>query len=147
MMSEQRKEQISAMVDGELDGDFHSACNDLLQTPSLKACWARYHLIKDSLQQNLPEAVDTGLAARISASIQNEPTILAPRPASKNAILKPLAGFAIAASVAAMAILGIQQNRDGVDIQDPQIVSFTPQSKMHSISVQQASLNILEKVS
>lgn len=141
MMSEQRKEQVSAMVDGELGGDFHSACDDLLRTPSLKACWARYHLIRDSLQQNLPGTVDTGLAARISASIQNEPTILAPRLSSKNTILKPLAGFAIAASVAAMAILGIQQNREGGVIQGPQIVSFTPQSNMNRIPVQQASLN------
>jgi sigma-E factor negative regulatory protein RseA len=142
MMSENRKEQVSAIVDDELDSGSQSVIDDLLKTPSLKASWARYHLISDSLQHNMPEAIDTGLAARISASIQDEPTILAPRPTSNSTLIKPVAGFAIAASVAAMAILGIQQNREeGPGIQEQAVVSFTPRATVNSTANQQTALN------
>ncbi len=140
MMSEERKEKVSALVDGELDIGSQSTIDNLLQTPSLQASWARYHLISDSLQKHIPAAIDTGLADRISADIQKEPTILAPRAGSKNVILKPLAGLAIAASVAAMAILGIQQNREGVDHQGQQMVSFAPPKTANVMVARQATL-------
>ena len=140
-MSEERKEYISAMVDDELDNNSESTIDNLLQSPALKGCWARYHLISDCLNKNIPESIDSSLADRISASIQNEPTVLAPRATSSKAYLKPVAGFAIAASVATMAILGIQQNNGGVEVQEQQTVSFTPQKKINSISPQLASTN------
>jgi sigma-E factor negative regulatory protein RseA len=141
-MSEERKEYISAMVDDELDNNSESTIDNLLQSPALKGCWARYHLISDCLNKNLPESIDGGLADRISASIQNEPTVLAPRATSNKAYLKPVAGFAIAASVATMAILGIQQNNGGVEIQEQQTVSFMPQKRINSVSPQLASTNL-----
>ena len=140
-MSEERKEYISAMVDGELDNNSESTVDNLLQSPALKGCWARYHLISDCLNKNIPESIDSGLADRISASIQNEPTVLAPRAISNRAYLKPVAGFAIAASVATMAILGIQQNNGGVELQEQQTVSFIPQKRINSVSPQLASTN------
>ncbi len=51
-----------------------------------------------------------------------------------------MAGFAIAASVAAIAILGIQQNNGGVEVEEQQTVSFIPQ-KRSSISPQLVSTN------
>lgn len=139
-MSDERKEKISAMIDGELGRDTQSAIDDLLQTPFLKDSWTRYHLISDSLQQQLPEAIDSDLAARVSSSIENEPFILVPEVASKNAFLKPLAGFAIAASVATMAILGIQQSEERTTVQEQQVVSFTPQNAVNTTVAQHASL-------
>jgi sigma-E factor negative regulatory protein RseA len=140
-MSEERKEYISAMVDDELDNNSESTIDNLLQSPALKGSWARYHLISDCLNKNIPESIDCGLADRISANIQNEPTVLAPRATSNKAYLKPVAGFAIAASVATMAILGIQQNNGDVEIQEQQTVSFTPQKRINSVSPQLASTN------
>jgi len=139
-MSDERKEKISAMIDGELGRDTQSAIDDLLQTPFLKDSWTRYHLISDSLQQQLPEAIDSDLAARVSSSIENEPFILVPEVASKNAFLKPLAGFAIAASVATMAILGIQQSEERTTVQEQQVVSFTPQNAVNTNVAQHVSL-------
>ena len=141
MMSEERKERISALVDGELSGDSQSTIEDLLKMPALNSSWARYHLISDSLKGNLPVVIECELAARISDKIKEEPTVLAPQPASGNKLYKPLAGFAIAASVAAMAILGVQQNRQAVGGQDQQIVSYTAQTPVNVIPVRQAALN------
>lgn len=106
-MSEDRKEQMSAMMDGELDA---VTIDPIINSPDFSDSWTRYHLISDSLQQQLPESIDTGLAARISSDIEKEPHLLAPVTELRAGYLKPVAGFAIAASVAVVAILGIQQN-------------------------------------
>jgi sigma-E factor negative regulatory protein RseA len=75
-----------------------------------RAIWHRYHLIRESLRGNLPKHIDIHLADRISSSIQNEPAILAPaRNTIRNQIFKPAIGFAIAASVTVVVILGVKQ--------------------------------------
>lgn len=124
-MSDLNKEKVSAMVDGEVDEQDTAIVDALLNTDSLKQSWASYHLIGDSLRQNLPENVSLDLNRQISAAIASEPTILAPVKPTQNPVLKPLAGFAIAASVAIVAILGIQNNEQaegGADVQNPSIV-------------------------
>ena len=109
-MSEDKREQLSAMMDGELEASDAGIVDALLDSENLRSSWGRYHLIRDSLQQQLPSAVEHDLPGRLSESMKNEPHILAPTPSSKSGLLKPVAGFAIAASVATVAILGIQQN-------------------------------------
>ena len=111
-MSEDKREQLSAMMDGELDASDASVVDALMNSDNLKSSWGRYHLVSDCLQQQLPESVDQDLAQRISDSLEAEPHILAPVSKRKSTVLKPIAGFAIAASVATVAILGIQQNDD-----------------------------------
>ena len=108
-MSETTKENLSALMDGELEQNADITIDALLKSSSLKSNWGNYHLIGDSLRQNLPPTLDSGLAQRISDEVKHEPTVLAPA-TSANRYLKPVAGFAIAASVAVMAIIGIQQN-------------------------------------
>lgn len=109
-MSEQNKAQVSALMDGELDD---LAIKKLLEDKSIKQYWQRYHIISDVLHNHTPLHTDTQLCLRISELIKDEPAILAPT-TSRTArqlqnYLKPVAGAAIAASVAAMAILGVQQ--------------------------------------
>ena len=139
-MSEKRKENVSALVDGELVSDIETSVDELLKTPQLKDSWARYHLIRDSLKQNVPPQLDFGFSQRVSESIASEPTILAPA-VSNNSILKPIAGFAIAASVAAMAILGIQQNHDNANSDGQTVVSVQPQSIAESVPLRTVSLS------
>lgn len=103
-------EQISALMDDDYD---HQSLNQLLRDEELQHTWARYHLIGDCLRDSLPEQMDTGLANRIHAQLASEPTVLAPA-GNKHSHLKPLAGFAIAASVALVAVFGIRQNTDSV---------------------------------
>ncbi len=103
-------EHISALMDD--DYDQHSL-NELLQNDDLKQTWTRYHLIGDCLREHLPDQIDTNLAQRVSAQLADEPTVLAPV-AKQNHTLKPVMGFAIAASVALVAVLGIRQNTDSV---------------------------------
>jgi sigma-E factor negative regulatory protein RseA len=103
-------EAISALMDGEAeDAD---ALDVLIQNGSLRRTWGRYHMISDCLGGRLPAQLDRRLADRVAAAIRSEPAIVAPAPErAPRQLLRPLAGLAIAASVAAVAILGVQQQR------------------------------------
>ncbi|HEX22483.1 MAG TPA: hypothetical protein ENH21_03540, partial [Chromatiales bacterium] len=80
--------------------------------------WERFHLASDALHGNLPEAIDPQFASRVMAAIEDEPTILAPPPRKSSAptvrthtssrLSKRFAGFAVAASVAAIAVMGVE---------------------------------------
>jgi sigma-E factor negative regulatory protein RseA len=102
-------EQISSMVDGELDDtlDDKSCFDHLVENKEAGHRWERYHLISDALKRNLPRFIDNQLASRVMAELENEPTVLAP-PRANSLIGKQVAGLAIAASVATVAVLGVQ---------------------------------------
>ena len=124
-MIEAKKEQLSAFMDDEIDGQHKSLVSQLLKDAEMLGTWSRYHLISDCLKQWLPERVDTSLAENISKSLRKEPAIIAPsRPT--HTFVKPVAGFAIAASVAALAILGIQQQQPGGSHELPQDMLAQP---------------------
>ena len=59
--------------------------------------------------------------------ISEEPTVLAPGNIINHPYLKPVVGFAIAASVAVMAILGLQQQNGPENSSQPQTVAQQPQ--------------------
>lgn len=106
-MSESLNEQVSASVDGELEGTETSLLLRRLSTdPELRARWARYHLISDTLKNNLSQQLPVNFAERVSQAIADEPT--PQRLFSPMRLLKPAAGLAIAASVAALAVLGMR---------------------------------------
>lgn len=116
MADEKMKETISALMDGELDEqEMECALRELQSTPEQHQSWQHYHLIGDALRKNLPPHLDSSFASRVSQAIAAEAVPsssvvefkpkISPRPAI--AISKPLAGFALAASVAAVAYLGV----------------------------------------
>jgi len=110
--SDQRDERVSALMDGEIDGsDIDRALSDLKQDAELSARWNRYHLVSDSLHNDLASQVDPQLADRISEQIAAEPIYTSADHWGKKpspAWLKQAGGLAIAASVTAVAILGTQ---------------------------------------
>lgn len=108
-MSDHRLEELSALVDGDLPRDRRQLMmHSLREDAALRAAWSRYHLIGEAMRSDLPARVDHGLADRVSAALQSEPAILAPR--ARNYV-KPLAGLAVAASVALVAVLGVQRSQ------------------------------------
>ena len=105
------KQQISEMMDGELDKD---TINMLIKDKNIKNFWHRYHLISDVIHQRFPIHSQTQLSKNISESISNQPTVLSPvKNTSLPTYIRPIAGLAVAASVAVVAILGIQQFQSG----------------------------------
>lgn len=110
-MNDKIKEQLSAMVDGELPGNEQEfLLRRLEHDRDLQTSWSRYHLIGDAMRRHTPSSVDHDLAARVSSAlgqdVHEQDIPLAGRQGVQ--LLKPVAGLAIAASVAVMAIVGMQ---------------------------------------
>lgn len=140
-MNEANKEQLSAFMDDELDGLQKDQVGQMLKDPELLDTWSRYHLVSDCLKRNLPEHLDRELAGKVSKSIEQEPAIVAPGGLPRS-FVKPAAGFAIAASVAALAILGIQQQQPGGPHeipQDPLVQSVPGARSVYAPPVRQVS--------
>lgn len=110
-MEKHTSEQISALADDELRGpELRQALEHLRRDAELQGAWSRYHLISDTLHANLASARASDLHRRVQAALEQEPTLLAPRrKAHLPSLAKQAAGFAIAASVAAVAILAVRQ--------------------------------------
>lgn len=112
-MSEQLYEQISAFVDGELqEHETELLLKRLEREPELRAALVRYATMGSSLREGT-RGVTRGFSARVSAAIVAsgaEPATRQPLNARLNPRwLRAMAGLGVAATVAAVAILGVQQ--------------------------------------
>ena len=107
-MSDDFKEAISALADGERSGDDSLAVIDkIIHDPTARKAWERYHLIRDAMKEGLPEEIHTTLASGVHDALALEPVSLAAR-RKRRTWLKPLTGLALAASVATIAIIGVR---------------------------------------
>jgi sigma-E factor negative regulatory protein RseA len=96
-------EQISALMDNELSSqDFSQALRRLDDTPEARESWETYHLIGDAMRG---QAVSINVSSRVSAALQNEPTVLAPRRVEKPGKAFTYA-LSAAASLSAIAVVG-----------------------------------------
>lgn len=142
-MTNPSDEHISALVDGELDEqERHAAVDALLSQSDARKSWGRYHLIGDALRRSLPHTIDNGFSARVMAALEDEPTVLAPRARPLSHLGQRLAGLAVAASVAAVAVLGVQfmyQQDEGAPIQ-PMAQAPTGLSPMPQRNIAQATM-------
>lgn len=118
--------QLSAMVDGELaDAETDLALRRLCKDRHWQGRWERYHLISDALQGHLPAALDADFAPRLLQAIDREP-LLQPAARTLPAWYKPVTGFALAASVALAALVGLQLSRPDVALTPGNPVATAP---------------------
>lgn len=123
-MNDLNKEQLSALIDGEHDNDH--VLDKLIHDKELKQTWSRYHLIGDCLRDNIPDYISNQISQNVSHVLKDEPTVLTPTKRQFN--FKPLAGFAIAASVAMVAVLTIQTNNNPASpsLDGQAVAAYTP---------------------
>jgi len=110
-------DQLSALVDGELDSaEASQLISDITDSDELRTRWASYHLIGQVMQGDTQNTATVDMSARISAALENEPTVLAPQPRVRAipAMFRQVAGMAVAATVAAAAVLMLQPTEQGV---------------------------------
>lgn len=110
-MTNPSDERISALLDGELDAhEQQTVLDELLAHDDNRKTWGRYHLIGGTLKRSLPGGIDHGFSSRVMAALDDEPTVLAPSPRTswRQRWGQHTAGLAVAASVAAVAVLGVQ---------------------------------------
>lgn len=90
-------------MDGELDDAASTQCIRALDAdPELKAAWNEYHLIGDAIRGSALLTVD--VRAEVGQALQQEPTVLAPKP--KRGSASGLMRYAMAASFALAGVVG-----------------------------------------
>ncbi len=101
------KEKLSALVDNELDDlNERRVMAALEKDPGLRQAWERYHMVRSALRQDLNMFVPQDMATRVAARIGMEPASTGFFRRQK--ITRHAGTFAIAASVAAIAIASVQ---------------------------------------
>ena len=110
------QEWVSAAVDGELD---EQTLAELAADADSHEQWRDYHMIGDAMRGELPQTVSIDLSASIMAAIDEEPAIIAPKQTTVKAATNPTSSkvvplfkqfgqYAIAATVAMVAVVGVQ---------------------------------------
>ena len=126
-MTTQYDEQLSAFVDGELEqADAEQLVSEILRDDELRSRWLRYQQSGNILRREDVTAPSVELLAGIHAKLNDEPTILAPRQSHPmSATFKQVAGMAIAATIAAVAVLMIQPAENVFNASTNQIAATT----------------------
>jgi sigma-E factor negative regulatory protein RseA len=114
MSNEELDSQLSAMFDDELSsGECELLARRLSRDDQLKARWGRYAAIGATIRAEGGARLNAQIAQRVSAVISSEPS-LAAEPARRAGGFvaprwwRPVAGAAVAASVAAASILWLR---------------------------------------
>lgn len=111
-------ESLSALMDGEADAAALDKLLDSVDDPALRTAWRSFHTARHGLESG-PMVPEVDLSGRIMAAIDQEPTYSAqPTPTeipdniqsvgSWQRLLRPVASFAVAASVFAVVLVGSQ---------------------------------------
>ncbi len=122
-MTERIKEQLSAFLDGELpEPESALLVKRLERDDDLRGALSRYSLIGAVLRSDGDVPAARQVAARVSAAIAREPSgRMAVARFRPSALARPLAGLAVAAGVAAVAVL-MMQRFDAESVAQPEPV-------------------------
>jgi sigma-E factor negative regulatory protein RseA len=111
-MSEQIREQVSAFLDGELpNSETELLLKRLTRDGELRESFGRYALIGEALRGGSHAYLTKGFAGRVNFAIDGEPATAGGHAARAHVPRwwRPLAGVAVAAGVAAVAVVALQQ--------------------------------------
>lgn len=140
-MKENLHEQLSALVDDELPpAEQALLLKQLGADAELRDRLARYQLISDSLGNHLPPQVDAGFHKEIHAALQDEPAVHVTTAPHIAGLFKPVAGLAVAASVAVVAVFSLQTVREETGAGTP-VVASVPATEDYLRAEAQAPVN------
>lgn len=119
-------EQISALVDGELDpGETKLLLRRFAQDPELKAAWERYQRCGELVEEAVETPIGADIADDVRAAIEAEdPPVTPARRAPE--WTRPVAGVAVAATVATVAVLSLQGPTDSDPATESEAVTVVP---------------------
>ncbi len=114
-MSEQIREQVSAFLDGELpNSETELLLKRLTRDAELRESFGRYALIGEAIRGPGRGLLTKGFSGRVNLAIDGEPAA-AGGPIAQDRVprwWRPLAGVAVAAGVAAVAVGALQHRTD-----------------------------------
>jgi len=121
-MSEQIREQISAFLDGELPGtETELLLKRLTRDAELRESFGRYALIGEAVRGTGSQILSRSFASRVNLAIDGEPVVaqIAAATVRNRRWWRPLAGVSVAAGVAAVAIVALQQRAISPNLSAP----------------------------
>jgi len=127
-MNEQR-ENLSALIDDYQQSESdQSLLNDVLGDVNKQYTLRRYQMIGEVMRNETPEAIKLDFAADVMSQIEKESVLqVKPQPENKQSeqsswfwsvLFKPVAGLAVAATVAVVAVSSLQLQPAAVDQAD-----------------------------
>jgi len=133
-MKEQHEKLSSLIDDFQQTEQDQSLLKDVLGDVNQQYTLRRYQMIGDVMRNEMPQSIMPDFAANVMAEIDKEPSLHVDMPAKVKAkdkpswfwsvFFKPVAGLAVAATVAAVAVSNIQLQTNS-DEQPEQIASAT----------------------
>lgn len=115
-MMEKKADKVSLLIDDELDEcDMSCVIRAMKEDETAGERWRNYHLIRDALQRNLPRHLPRDLAKCVTLALEHEPVHFnphrrhspAPTPLRTSSRTRATLGFALAASLSAIAVFGV----------------------------------------
>jgi sigma-E factor negative regulatory protein RseA len=113
-MTNRNADKISMLVDGELpEWEMKPVTQSLRHDAAMQECWSNYHLIGDAMRGSLPKYICTDLTDRVRDVLEHEPVYINPQASPPAAVpgthtrSKTTIGFALAASMSAIAVFGV----------------------------------------
>ncbi|MBA6412543.1 sigma-E factor negative regulatory protein [Parahaliea sp. F7430] len=106
-MSERMRESLSALMDGEAEElELERVLRQIGDDSELRQTWVRYHAVAASRSGQPLSNLNVDISSRVQAAISAEK---AHKPSARwQGMWRPVASFAVAASVAATVVLGGQ---------------------------------------
>jgi len=112
-MTDALNEQLSACLDGELPpAELDLLLKRLERDPELRQTLGRYTAVGEAMRQAKPAIASRSFADKVMGAVDQEPAVARRRvriPPVLLRSLRPVAGIAVAATVAAVAIFSVQQ--------------------------------------
>lgn len=134
------REKLSSLVDAEINGaERQSVYQALAHDRDLRQAWERYHVIRSAMRNEPALALPSDFADRIAAKIQTAPATVVSFPRSllnRRHVARGAAGLAVAASVAALSIIGLRWLEPG--IQTPPVATAKVDAPPAAVATAQA---------
>ncbi|OOG27219.1 anti-sigma 24 factor [Thioalkalivibrio denitrificans] len=107
-MAVTKNERLSALVDNEADSfEVRRLLDELGRNEQDMVLWERYHLIGDAVRGGLNRFAEPGFAERVMEQVAHESPPGVDSAVVGRRLVKPVAGVAMAASVAVAVLLGV----------------------------------------
>ncbi len=111
-MSDKSNEKISNLMDGELEVNASRfLLKRMASDASLSQTWERYHLVRSCLQKSDSEPLSIDIASQVSQQLGLQSHEVVPQIKTMHKWLKPVMGIGIAASVAFMSVIMLQNQK------------------------------------
>ena len=109
-MSEQLRESMSALMDDEANElELQRLLKQVGDDSELRATWVRYNAVRSAMSGQHVSHLQLDISSRVREAIDASPAGAGEKESLRQRLFRPMASFAVAASVAATVVIGGQQ--------------------------------------